>query len=434
MKKSYIFATLAVAAMGFTSCEADKEPVYSAPTEFVLNIPPMSDQTVYLQAGDAVNFTCTQPNYGVSLVTNYAIDVTLDEEFIEETEDQKANYVTLNPMVANQANFDISAEALSTALLGFIGIDSYASYPEEGVETFADVRFRAHAWLTGIEGSSIYSNTVTLAGVDVINPFPAEPRLVYLVGNPNGWLAPDKGNKDALAEWALEETGVGTDVYVGSMEIPAGEQYFRFYKELKGWGSDNALPSIGPKGVDGENEACDIVASDDPVKHKAVPGKGSWFTPATWEGGAVTFTLDLSKEGEWWITMVPGAVVKETYVYCVGSFPGCSWVEPSEGNASAYEDFRLVDRGGTGIYTQTFTLPQMELYFRVYPALTGWGATPYSAGNVGNDTNVPLTFGTPAPYSLGEDCWIASIPADGDYTITLDTKAGNITVAPAAAE
>ncbi|MDE6169780.1 MAG: SusE domain-containing protein [Duncaniella sp.] len=439
MKKLYIFAAIAATALGFTACEDDKEPVYSQPTEFVLNTPPMSGQTYVLKAGDMVNFTCTQPNYGVSLITNYVLDVTTEAEFVEAaeaTEDTpavEANYKTLSPAVANVANFDIKAEDLSKALLQLAGIDGYSAYPKDGDPSYSDVKVRCRAFLTGIEGSEIASNVVTLAGVQVYNPFPAEPRFIYLVGNPScneagQWVEPSAGNKSHYEPWGIEETGVGTDIYEGSLEIPAGEQYFRFYLGLEGWGGDNALPSIGPKGVDGENDP--ISFSSTPETYKAVPGKGSWFTPSTWEGGSVTFTLDMTKPDDWKLTVVTGAMVKENYVYLVGtpSMLGGNWVEPSASNASHYENWRLVDRGGTGIYTNTFDVPEGDVYFRVYGELTGWGATPYSADASG--ANISMTLGDAYEFVTGEGNW--TFPwTGGELVFTLDTKAGTMIVTPA---
>lgn len=434
MKKLYIFSALAVAALGFTACEDDKEPVYSAPTEFVLNTPPMANQTLILQEGDLVNFTCSQPDYGVSLVTNYFLDMTTAEEFVEAEEGTESkpavesNYYTLTPVTANQANFDVKAEDIAKLLCQSIGIDGFSSYPENGVAPFENVKFRVRANLTGVEGSEIASNVVSLAGIQVYNPFPAIPRFIYFVGAPNGWIEPSAGNADAFADWMLEETGVGTDVYEGSFEIPAGEQYFRFYNALKGWGGDNALPSIGPHGVDGENEM--VTITSEPVAHTAVPGKGAWYTSTDWGGGAVTFTVDLSDPSAYKVTMAAGATVKENYVYLCGDFAdNAKWVEPSEGNAPYYEDWRLIDRGGTGIYTNTFDIAAHEIYFRIYPALTGWGETPY-AGGVNDGDNVGITLGQAYECVTGVGCWTFNWEG-GQLTFTLDTNTGKMTVAPA---
>ncbi len=421
---------MALAALGFTACEDDKEPVYHQPTTFVLNTPPMAEQTAVLAAGDLINFTCTQPDYGVSLITTYVIDVTTADEFVEaaeatdDSEAVEANYKTISPAEANVANFNLKAEDLSRALLQLDGIDGFASYPKTGNPVYTDVRVRCRAYLNGIQGSEIASNVVTLAGVQVYNPYPAVPRFIYLVGQPSGWTEPSAGNKSFYEAWAIEETGIGTDIYEGSLELPQGENYFRFYLGLEGWGSDNSLPSIGPNGVDGDNSPMSTISST-PTVYKAVPGKGSWFTSESFEGGAVTFTLNMTKADDWTLTVVTGAKVKESYVYLCGDFPGFVWTEPSMANANQFEDWRLVDAGGTGVYTNVFDIEAHDIYFRVYGEFTGWGATPYSAKADGS--NVDITMGNAYAYETGEGCWHFDWPG-GQVRFTLDTKAGTMTV------
>lgn len=432
MKKLYIFATMALAALGFTACEDDKEPVYHQPTTFVLNTPPMAEQTAVLAEGDMINFTCSQPDYGVSLITTYVIDVTTAAEFVEavegtdDTEGQEANYKTVSPAVANVADFNIKAEDLSKALLQLAGIDGYASYPKDGDPVYKNVNVRCRAFLKGVEGSEIASNAVTLAGVQVYNPYPAVPRFIYLVGEPSGWIEPSAGNKAKYENWAIEETGVGTDIYEGSLELPQGQKYFRFYLGLDGWGSDNSLPSIGPNGTDGDNSPMNEIGST-PTVYTAVPGKGSWFTPENFPGGPVTFTLDMTTPDAWTLTVVAGAMVKESYVYLCGDFPGFCWYEPSDANANIFDNWRLVDTGGTGIYTNVFDLEAHDVFFRVYGELTGWGPTPYSANADGN-VNVDVTMGAPYKYETGTGCWHFNWPG-GQVRFTLDTKEGTMTVA-----
>lgn len=99
---------------------------------------------------------------------------------------------------------------------------------------------------------------------------------IYLIGTPNGWTAPEAPNADALADWRLYDTsGAGIYVTKEPLTFPAGENYFRFYNELSGWGSDGALPSMGPVPDDGNNLACDF--TDGVFNGTWVPGKGSWI-------------------------------------------------------------------------------------------------------------------------------------------------------------
>ncbi len=420
MKKSIIFLAIAAAGFAFTSCEDDKEPVYHIPTEFVLNTPPMAESVYILRSGDIVEFTCSQPNYGYSAVTNYAVDFSSEEQFVEATESSPANYFTVTPVNSTSAKLEIKAEDIAKGICARHGIETFVDYPEGGLPVEA-AYVRVRAWLTGVPTSNITSNTVALGGIEVYNPYPAVPGQIYFVGAPSGWVEPSSGNADAYENWQLKETGVGTNVFVGSFEIPAGEQYFRFYQSLSGWGDDGKLPSIGPAAVDGDNTEVTITAQ--PLQLTAVPGKGSWYTSADWAGGPVTFTVDLSDSNNYKVTMAAGAVAKESYVYLVGS--QVNWAEPSEGNASVYDDWKLVDRGETGVYTATFTIPEGDLYFRVYPGLTGWGATPYSSSSTGD--NIDINLDSPLSYVEGEGCWVLNSKGE-EYTFTLDTNDGTITV------
>ena len=419
MKKSIIFLALAAAGFAFTSCEDEKEPVYNIPTEFVLNTPPMAESVYVLKAGDVVELTCSQPNYGYSAVTNYAVDFSVDKEFVEATEENEANYFTVTPINPTSAKLQLSAEDIAKGICSRHGITSFVEYPEGGIPAeLAYVRVRA--WLSGISSSEIVSNTVALGGIEVYNPYPAVPGQIYIVGAINGWNEPNSGNQEFYQDWKLNETGVGTSVYVGSFEVPAGEQYFRFYQSLSGWGDDGKLPSIGPAANDGDNT--EVTITSEPSVWTAVPGKGAWYTSSDWAGGPVTFTVDLSDPNNYKVTMALGAVVKEAYAYIVGSQAG--WAEPSEGNASIYDDWKLVDTGETGVFTGTFTIPEGEMYFRVYPALAGWGSTPYASSA---SENVNISLDSPLSYVEGEGCWVLN-SAGEEFTFTLDTNEGTMTV------
>lgn len=420
MKKTTIFLALVAAGFAFTSCEDDKEPVYNIPTEFVLNTPPMAESVYVLSDGDIVELTCSQPNYGYSAVTNYAVDIAPVEDFIEATDEAPANYFTVTPVNSTSARLELKAEDIAKAICESNGITGYAEYPEEGLPV-QSAYVRVRAWLTGVASSQITSNTVALGGFEVYNPFPAVPGQIYFVGGPSGWTEPAAGNAKFYEDWKLDETGIGTNVFVGSFDIPEGAQYFRFYRTLGGWGSDGKLPSIGPNAKDGDNKEVSI--SDEPSEYTAVPGKGAWFTPDDWAGGAVTFTVDLSDANNYKVTMALGEVVKESYVYVVGNPAG--WAEPSAANASVYANWALVDRGETGVYRATFTLSAGDVYFRVYPELAGWGSTPYSAAADGS--NVDMTLTVPYDYVAGEGCWKFTA-AEGEYTFILDTNLGTMAV------
>lgn len=113
---------------------------------------------------------------------------------------------------------------------------------------------------------------------------PAKPKGLYLVGTPTGW---DISN----GSMALTEQSAG--VYIGSFELPAGENYFRFYTELGNWGNDGEAPSLGSNANDGVNT--DVTSSfiDGVCMVPAVWGKGCWYI-TNWKGGVLDFKVDLN--------------------------------------------------------------------------------------------------------------------------------------------
>lgn len=425
MKKLYLSASIAIAALAFTSCEADKEPVYQAPdpATFVLNIPPMANQLYILAEGTTVDLTTSQPDYGVATITNYSVDVTLDDDFIEATDAQEANYKTITPKNPTQAKISLDAAVLDEAICQLKGITAFVEYPEAGLDP-VKVTMRAHAWISGVESSECVSNNITLEAVQLYNPFPEVPGFVYFVGSPSGWAEPNEANAGTYAEWSIEETGVGTKIYIGSVNIPAGEQYFRFYSKLAGWDAPGV--SIGSSDNPDHNEKVSFSSSATPLNPTL--GKGNWLTDASWTGGEVTFEINLTDPAAPKVTAKQGKYAKEAYVYLVGSMAG--WAEPNADNASTYDNWKLVDSGETGVYTNTFDIPAGELFFRVYPELTGWGVTPYASDNGGE--NLTMTLGNPYKCANGEGCWTFNWDG-GKLTFTLDTKAEPATLTVKAA-
>ena len=68
--------------MAFTACSDDTEPKADYPTNHdFLNIPVMANQTIVLETAGSVDFTLSQPDYGVAIVPDYALQISLDPSF-----------------------------------------------------------------------------------------------------------------------------------------------------------------------------------------------------------------------------------------------------------------------------------------------------------------------------------------------------------------
>lgn len=422
MKKLALFFACAAALVGFTSCEDDKDPVYQQPTKFVLNTPALQDQYLELTEDGTFELSCSQPDYGYAAVVNYSAEVSLTEDFANCKEITSKGTGTTAKMTFSSADLAL----VLCELHGFVDESTFQDIDAE------KVYFRAVARLAGVESSEIRSNVVSLNKVKLYFAVPT-PDYIWVIGSASafgGWTEPSEANSAALAGARLFEpqNAIGSKVYSNTFDIPAGDVTFRLYVHLTGWDGGD---SWGYK-VDDEGTNVELV--DGTFTAPLVNGKGS-FTFAGWQGGEMTITADFSSSTPS-ITVSAGstAPVVAQYMYVVGNNAG--WATPDESSASVYEAWRIADRNESGVYTGTFTFEDgcesctNGWYFRIYPALAGWGSTPYSASADGS--NVETALDTPMPCVTGEGCFWVNPLAPGKYTLTLDTN--NNTVKVSAAE
>ena len=106
-------------------------------------------------------------------------------------------------------------------------------------------------------------------------PDPAEG-VLYLIGTPQDWNI----NGDSMPLAQVEE-----GVFKAAYDIAAYDIiYFRFYSALGDWEAN----SIGSALEDGDNLPISL-----PYSGECVEGKGNWVIE-NWEGGYITFTVDLN--------------------------------------------------------------------------------------------------------------------------------------------
>lgn len=411
MKKSIISLALGLAAVvGFTSCEEDRDPVYQAPTKFVLNTPAMENTDVVLAPKGVIEFACSQPDYGYSAVTTYSMQMALTEDF--------ANPYDLTVTPATMARFTVKQEEVATGLCVLRGADSEETYPGdyEGV-----VYFRATASLNGVEGSAINSNVVKLNKVKGYFAIPV-PGYIYLVGTPEGWAGPTEANAEHYAPWRLFEpqNAIGSKVYSAVFDLPAAPM-FRFYTALTGWDAD----SYGTQAEDTPVEYPDFVSGSSTFS--MVKGKGAYSFPNL-PAGQYTITVDMSDANNMSVTVTAGAasVVVTKYIYLVGALSG--WKAPDVSSEADYADYRLADTTDSGIYQGTFTFPAGHANFRFALTLSednGWD-NPDQIGAQADDADVPceLTNGvfTGAYVNGGKGNWAFELEAETKLQLTVDTN------------
>ena len=334
MKKlSILFASL-LAVFAFSSCEEDTDPQYKAPTSFVLNTPPLANQLLELESGGTVNFSCSQPDYGYSAITQYSMEVALDEAF--------EKYESLESVDRTLAKMQIRQADLALAVCKLLGVESQDDFDPEAIHK---LYFRAVAQLTGVESSLIKSNVVSLNQVKTYYAI-QEPGFIYLVGAPEGWAGPTESAAAHYADWRLFEssTAIGSKIYSGVFDIPAGKAMFRFYTALTGWDNDSY-------GTQVDDNPIDVAMVDGVYSGPMVKGKGSFNIP-DWEGGSMKITVNMSNEKAMTVTFEAGGIDTngKEFIYLVGAPEG--WKGPDEANASHYESWKLYDLEGNKVSTR----------------------------------------------------------------------------------
>lgn len=194
MKHIKYLALGALALLGMTACQDDKEPVISQATEFKLNTPPMVGQTLILTEGKTYSFTVSQPNYGLTVAPNYSIEVSLNEDFtpIKEGTYLDANdeeivipgVVTIPLESQLQGILKVSQRKIAGAMCALRGIGKEEDFTEEDPRP---LYVRAYAILGNNESTAITSNMVILPMVKDYFAVDLPPSIMYTPGDINGW-------------------------------------------------------------------------------------------------------------------------------------------------------------------------------------------------------------------------------------------------------
>lgn len=407
---------LAGCGMMLSSCQEtqDDAPVYKDPTTFVLNTPPMAANFYELAPGGTIELTCSQPDYGFGASVVYSVEMAVDEAFTD--------FRPVTPNLPTSARIQLAAEDVAAYICELLNVtgDTY-----NAADNVVSLYFRAVAALPQVESSRIVSNVVKLERVQYYLAV-KEPAYIYVVGAFTGigdnWVEPNADNSEHYMQYRLYEAdnAIGSKVFSAVFDVPAGKAMFRFYTALTGWDADSY-------GSQADDNPIDYEMTDGVFEGLMVKGKGCYNFPA-WEGGQMTMTVNMASD-KMTVTFQAGAVdtTPKEVIYICGNITG--WSEPSEDNASKYENARLTDQKGDGIFTATFDLPDSgdgKSYFRFYKELTGWGAAQW-ASPTGDNYDLPL--GQPTATAVGEGCFV--LPA-GSYAITVDSN--NNTVMAVAAE
>ena len=279
-KSGLLFAAF---AMLFAACDSDRDdnptlgPNHTA-SSFVVNTSAVADQYIQLTKVNYVNLTWSQPDYGVNTVVNYKVQVGLNGTW----ETLESSYTS--------CNVNIKSEEIAKALCKIDGFKTEDDYVDMGFRK-VDMQVIANIQTTTSEvipGTTITSNVVSFNHMAAYCNVPTAGTL-YVIGSCCGWPEPSPSNKDKLISggWYIMETGVGTKIFEGDVEMPAGDLTFRFYSKLTGWDGG------GSYGYQVDNVATDFEFTNGSFSGTAMVGKGSWHF-AVFDGGTMHIVVDMN--------------------------------------------------------------------------------------------------------------------------------------------
>lgn len=311
MKKSIFLAALALmTGMALTSCENDTYPRLQDPTgEFKLYEPANNNYTYDLtDNSNTITLTTSgQPDYGVAVVTQYQVQVSLDDTWEDGIYDEETEEYTVYPTYYSLSSVNtqsvITASALQlnqaiTFLQGLHDEDQADQYDPSVCSLY--IRIRAYVADANAEDGYVpysvkYSNSVKLNKVQPsLTPSFPIPGVMYVIGNYQDWKI--EGN-DLTKTVTEEEYGIGSNIYSGYvyMTTEQAASGFRFYFELgaNAWGDNGTANGVGATTNDGDNvniELKDNVYSGTVVKG----GKGNWNVTNMPADGYLKLTVNLN--------------------------------------------------------------------------------------------------------------------------------------------
>lgn len=376
-----------MAGVGLTACEQDTDPKLQKPTEFVLNVPPMADQVYYFsqnaqgKPSNEMVLTVSQPNYGVGVVPTYTVQVARTEDDFKAWDEEQAK-ADDEPVIdeggeetdgetPTEGEGEPAAQADDAELPLAVSVDQTFNDATivvpgdkfcEAVNTLygferatydgkiVPVAVRVHAQVGNAVYSGIWSNPVSLAGVR--SYFRLVKGKLYVVGKctPKEWNV-----KDEQEGYWIEETEIGSGIYKGKFEVPAGKFQFRFYSELGD--PDNGAWDKNSFGAQVEDKPV-IIDWNAATGYEGaiVAGKGA-FEVSSWAGGVISVVVDMSgPENEWTVTMTPP---EAELLYIVGACQGWKIVGNSNYVLRETEE-------GSGIFEGTVDIKAGDFEFKIY--------------------------------------------------------------------
>jgi hypothetical protein len=213
----------------FWACETERDnPIYHQPESFVLNTPGYASIVTDLERSTTLPLTCSQPDYGITAATTYAVQVSLNDTWIAKTDDVQGTFVEL---AATYTTAKLAADAidLDKAIVKLSGWTKAEDFDGQTMDVFIRLKASVSSLVP-----PVYSNPVKIK----VLPFYIEltdalPATYYLIGDCIGdgqWTNNQAAIGVSIIPLSLIEnleydkvTGKGEFVYTGY--FPAGKGF-----------------------------------------------------------------------------------------------------------------------------------------------------------------------------------------------------------------
>ena len=373
MKKLIYILLLAVVAVGFVSCEEDRDsnPIWNedAAKTFVLNMPAVAVNNVLdLEGSDNVVFTTSQPDYGFPVSTVYTTWVSLDG----------AEYVAL-PTTSTSAVISIPAKEINEALLGLLG-DGDVSEPMP-----VKVKLTA-ALFADPEMGKAESNVIELPKVKVYVPKVEVtlPTKMHIVG---GFAASEGWSKFVALAPAYSQEGM----FYGVVYLAEGDE-FKINPDA-GWkGNDMGTGQIT---LDGDIAAtCENGDKGNNLKMGSASGWYNVIVKAKIANGAVQYTMSMIEAKVYIIGAAFGGVWEKSddALFTAPATANGEWVSPAFTGSG---ELRMFIDCGLDWWKTEFTLDgDNNIFYRTMDIPNNWAENVGAAYSkqVNPDGHVYLNF------------------------------------------
>lgn len=373
MKKLIYILLLAVVAVGFVSCEEDRDsnPIWNedAAKTFVLNMPAVAVNNVLdLEGSDNVVFTTSQPDYGFPVSTVYTTWVSLDG----------AEYVAL-PTTSTSAVISIPAKEINEALLGLLG-DGDVSEPMP-----VKVKLTA-ALFADSEMGKAESNVIELPKVKVYVPKVEVtlPTKMHIVG---GFAASEGWSKFVALAPAYSQEGM----FYGVVYLAEGDE-FKINPDA-GWkGNDMGTGQIT---LDGDIAAtCENGDKGSNLKMGSASGWYNVIVKAKIANGAVQYTMSMIEAKVYIIGAAFGGVWEKSddALFTAPATANGEWVSPAFTGSG---ELRMFIDCGIDWWKTEFTLDgDNNIFYRTMDIPSNWAENVGAAYSkqVNPDGHVYLNF------------------------------------------